>query len=191
MNMKIKRCGQQNCTKKPSFAVDGSSKAHFCSEHKEEGMVDVVYKERLHSGCSKRPSYGVDGSGKREFCHEHMKACGSLRAPPRPGWSTSTGRRAGPVAMLRMLASDLGMAVQRGVVMTSPAVPLPAKRGSTCPPLRQATRRLLQAAAGEVPIEPIRVRWASLRLRASFDRQQMGAPPSRDVVRVWSQTMLQ
>jgi len=53
--------------------VDGSNKREFCSEHKRDGMVDLIHKRCGHHGCSRQPSFGVDDSKKPEFCSEHKR----------------------------------------------------------------------------------------------------------------------
>ena len=62
------------CTKPPIYDPSGSKKREFCSEHKIDGMKDVVSKRCGHTaGCTKPPTFGVAGSKKREFCSEHKK----------------------------------------------------------------------------------------------------------------------
>ncbi|CAM9718416.1 unnamed protein product, partial [Ectocarpus sp. 12 AP-2014] len=39
-----KGCGHPGCIKRPSFGIDGSKKAEFCSQHSQQGMVNVVSK---------------------------------------------------------------------------------------------------------------------------------------------------
>lgn len=69
-----KRCGHRDCNQQPTFGKVGSKKAERCSEHAEDGMVNVVTKRCSHSGCDKRPSYGAPGaSGRLEFCVQHSK----------------------------------------------------------------------------------------------------------------------
>lgn len=36
------RCAGPDCSKQPRFALPGN-KGKFCSKHREEGMVDVLY----------------------------------------------------------------------------------------------------------------------------------------------------
>lgn len=60
------------CIKQPSFSVDGSNNSEFCSEHKEDGMVDVKNKRCCQLGCNTYPSFAVDGS-TREFCSKHKR----------------------------------------------------------------------------------------------------------------------
>eukprot|EP00903_Cladosiphon_okamuranus_P014338 g13313.t1 len=94
VNVKHKRCGHPGRNKGASFGVDGSKTAGFCSEHKneamvdvankgsktakfcakhKEGMVDVVNKRCGHPGCNKHPSSDVQGSKTADLCAEHKK----------------------------------------------------------------------------------------------------------------------
>ena len=57
MNVAIKRCGRDGCTKHSSYGKVGR-KAEFCAKHAREGMVNVVSKRCGHHGCTKQPSYG-------------------------------------------------------------------------------------------------------------------------------------
>ena len=59
-------CHHVGCTKHPQYGVAGSTERQFCSQHKMDGMVDLVNKRCAHHGCTKQPSYGVAGSKKPE-----------------------------------------------------------------------------------------------------------------------------
>ena len=48
--------------KRPSFNVPGTKTGRFCSEHKEEGMVNVRLKICEHHGCMKWPVFIFPGS---------------------------------------------------------------------------------------------------------------------------------
>ena len=65
---KSKRCLHHDCTKVPSYGVDGSKRVEFCSEHKTDGMVDLKPKRCLPHGCTQAPSFGMNGSKGVEFC---------------------------------------------------------------------------------------------------------------------------
>ena len=67
------KCRQAGCAKQPKYGVIGTKRGEFCSEHKKDGMVDVVNKRCGYPGCTKNPSYGVAGSKKGEFCSEHKR----------------------------------------------------------------------------------------------------------------------
>lgn len=73
MDIVNKRIGHTECSKQPSYGIDVSGKAEFCSGHAKDGMLDVATKRCSHIGCNKRPSIGVEGSGRTEFCSGHAK----------------------------------------------------------------------------------------------------------------------
>ncbi|CAM9293047.1 unnamed protein product [Sphacelaria rigidula] len=74
VDVKSKKCGDEGCSKRPSFGVVGSKKAEFCSKHAMAGMVDVRVGKCGYGGCSKHPSFGVVGSNMTEVCFEHVRA---------------------------------------------------------------------------------------------------------------------
>ncbi|CAM9496718.1 unnamed protein product, partial [Sphacelaria rigidula] len=57
-----KGCGNEGCSKQPSYGVAESREAEFCADHARAGMVNVVSKKCGNEGCSKTPSYGIAGS---------------------------------------------------------------------------------------------------------------------------------
>ena len=59
--------------KQPYFNVSGSNTGRFCSEHKEEGMVDVKNKTCEHLGCMKRPHFNITGLKSGRFCSKHKE----------------------------------------------------------------------------------------------------------------------
>ncbi|CAM9522436.1 unnamed protein product [Sphacelaria rigidula] len=69
-----KQCGDEGCSKKPSYGVAGSKKAEFCSQHARGGMVNVRFQTCCSEGCSKKPSYGVAGSKNARFSPQHARA---------------------------------------------------------------------------------------------------------------------
>jgi hypothetical protein len=64
-------CKEQGCVKRPSFNVKGEMRTLYCSEHKKEGMVDVLNKTCIHEGCTKNPTYNIKGEKKALYCSEH------------------------------------------------------------------------------------------------------------------------
>ena len=58
--------------KHPYFNVPGVKTGRFCSEHKEEGMVDIKNKMCEHPHCVKRPHFNVPGSKTGRFCSEEL-----------------------------------------------------------------------------------------------------------------------
>ena len=55
------------------FGHEGTKKGQFCSQHAEEGMVDVLHKRCSHDGCTKRPIFGHEGTKKAQFCSQHAE----------------------------------------------------------------------------------------------------------------------
>lgn len=53
------RCVHQGCNVRPSYGVEGTKKAEFCSQHAREDMVDVISKRCGHQRLQKKSSYGV------------------------------------------------------------------------------------------------------------------------------------
>lgn len=61
------RCAGENCSKQPRFSFPGE-KGKFCSKHREEGMVDVLYTvsdsgKNMSADCPYRGTV----RGKSEF----------------------------------------------------------------------------------------------------------------------------
>ena len=44
-------CKEEGCKKRPSFNLEGETKALYCSNHKLERMVDVKNKNCKEEGC--------------------------------------------------------------------------------------------------------------------------------------------
>ena len=59
--------------KSPVYNVPGSKTGRFCSEHKEEGMVNVKSMKCEHPGCMKEPCFNVPGSKTGILCSEHKE----------------------------------------------------------------------------------------------------------------------
>lgn len=63
MDVVAKRCGHPNCTKRPTYGVEGSKRAELCVGHAEEGMKDVANRRcGFPSWLHKQPTCGVEGS---------------------------------------------------------------------------------------------------------------------------------
>lgn len=52
---------------------DGKTKGIFCTEHKDQSMINVVDKTCLFEGCTKQPCFNYDGEQKGVFCAEHKQ----------------------------------------------------------------------------------------------------------------------
>jgi EsV-1-7 cysteine-rich motif len=66
-------CIHEGCKIRPIFNVEGETKALYCSEHKKDGMVNVISKTCIHEGCKTRPTYNNEGETKGLYCSEHKK----------------------------------------------------------------------------------------------------------------------
>ena len=64
-------CKENGCRIIPVFNVKGEAKGLYCSNHKKEGMVDVIHKTCLE--CNKLPSYNSYGESKALYCTTHKK----------------------------------------------------------------------------------------------------------------------
>ena len=64
-------CKEKDCKVRPHFNIEGE-KPLYCSEHKKDGMVNVVSKTCIHEGCKVRPTYNKEGE-KALYCSEHKK----------------------------------------------------------------------------------------------------------------------
>ncbi|CAM9296525.1 unnamed protein product, partial [Sphacelaria rigidula] len=64
-----RRCEFAGCTKWPLYAFEGE-KAKYCSQHKDEGMVDVRSRRCQEPSCTRQPSFGFEHQ-KPRFCAAH------------------------------------------------------------------------------------------------------------------------
>ena len=63
-------CLQNGCKKRGYYNFLGFD-GRYCSEHRQEGMVNVANKKCEHLGCETRPVYNSPGETKARFCSEH------------------------------------------------------------------------------------------------------------------------
>ena len=61
-------CNNPGCKTRPSYNVEGETKALYCSKHKKEGMVDVINKICCEEGCKTQPNFNVEGETKGLYC---------------------------------------------------------------------------------------------------------------------------
>ena len=66
-------CIFPDCKTRPLYNVDGQTKAVYCSEHKLNGMVDVIHKRCKHEGCKTRPNFNIIGKKQGLYCSAHKK----------------------------------------------------------------------------------------------------------------------
>lgn len=72
----MRRCLQNNCSRRGSFNVQGSTAAVYCKRHAADGMVNVRSRRCSHSSCSRRPSFNQEGS-KTDNCRKHAEDGGA------------------------------------------------------------------------------------------------------------------
>ena len=63
-------CKETNCKTRPTYNVEGQTKALYCSLHKLNGMIDVKHKTCEYPDCKTRPTYNVEGQ-KALYCSLH------------------------------------------------------------------------------------------------------------------------
>jgi hypothetical protein len=63
-------CKYPNCTKQPSFNIDGKIPL-YCKIHKAADMMDVRNTKCLFIDCNKSPSFNYPGITKRLYCGSH------------------------------------------------------------------------------------------------------------------------
>lgn len=68
-----RRCGDNNCLRRPSFGYPGDSRASWCVAHKTEGHVDVTSRRCDREGCIRIPSFRHRGEQRSRFCAAHKE----------------------------------------------------------------------------------------------------------------------
>ena len=66
-------CIHPGCKTRPNYNNEGETKALYCSEHKQDGMVNVKSKTCIHEGCKTIPNYNNEGETKALYCSEHKQ----------------------------------------------------------------------------------------------------------------------
>ena len=51
-----------NCSKHPSFGMEGTKTALYCKTHKTAESVDVKHKKCTFNGCKINAKFGVEGT---------------------------------------------------------------------------------------------------------------------------------
>lgn len=65
-------CIREGCKIKNScFNYEDEKKGLYCSEHKLDGMINVIDKTCIHPGCKTRPSCNFIGHNKKLYCGTH------------------------------------------------------------------------------------------------------------------------
>jgi hypothetical protein len=73
IDIKSKRCIEQNCMKIPNFNLRSETKALYCFEHKKENMIDIKNKRCIEPNCMKQPVYNLPTETKALYCNFHKK----------------------------------------------------------------------------------------------------------------------
>jgi hypothetical protein len=75
IDVKNKKCNYDGCCKNKFYNFQNEKSALFCSEHKENGMIDVTHKFNIcfYDGCETRPTYNYEGETKGLYCVKHKK----------------------------------------------------------------------------------------------------------------------
>ena len=66
-------CIHDGCKKQSTYNNEGETKALYCAEHKQDGMVDLKHLTCIHDGCKIRPTYNIESDTKALYCSEHKK----------------------------------------------------------------------------------------------------------------------
>ncbi len=66
-------CQAINCNLNPTFNFLGESQAKFCSNHKKEGMINVVNKSCQYPECKTIPVFNFLGELSAKFCNKHKE----------------------------------------------------------------------------------------------------------------------
>jgi hypothetical protein len=64
-------CNETSCNVRPTFNIEGSTKALYCAKHKKEGMVNVISKTCID--CNKQPAFNIERSKTALYCFKHKK----------------------------------------------------------------------------------------------------------------------
>lgn len=57
IDIKSKRCIENECTVQPTFNQPGKTKGVYCAEHKKVAMIWVKVKRCVENGCTVRPRF--------------------------------------------------------------------------------------------------------------------------------------
>jgi len=73
INVKNKRCEEENCETRPTFNYKGEKEGKYCYKHKKEGMIDVKNKKCEEEDCETLPTFNYKGEKEGKYCYEHKK----------------------------------------------------------------------------------------------------------------------
>ncbi len=66
-------CKHNGCKKQSYYNFEGLKNTLFCSEHKQEGMVDIKSKRCEYDGCKTQPTFNFEGQKMAIFCSKHKQ----------------------------------------------------------------------------------------------------------------------
>ena len=72
--IKRRLCKENNCKIRPNFNIEGETKGLYCSQHKLEGMIDVLSKKCIFQSCKRLPNFNIQGETTALYCCEHKTA---------------------------------------------------------------------------------------------------------------------
>lgn len=62
-----RKCGFEGCMRMPNFNFAGEKGGLYCSQHKQDGMIDIKHKRCMFPDCTKRPSFNYTGAAAPLF----------------------------------------------------------------------------------------------------------------------------
>lgn len=68
----MKKCRQENCEKRPSYAIKNNPPI-YCNLHKKENMIVVTTRKCLEENCEKQSSFNLPNTKGGIYCNEHKK----------------------------------------------------------------------------------------------------------------------
>ena len=72
VNIKSKKCLEENCNKQPNFNLPDKIGGLYCNEHKKENMINVTEKRQCkEENCNKRPSFNLPDKIIGIYCSKH------------------------------------------------------------------------------------------------------------------------
>ena len=73
VDVKHKRCLEENCDKRPNFNLPNEKIGIYCSVHKKIDMVDISHKKCLEENCDTQPNFNLPNENVGIYCNEHKK----------------------------------------------------------------------------------------------------------------------
>ena len=64
-------CIFEDCSKRSCYNYETEDKPLYCSEHRKNGMVNLINKKCLHPDCKVIPNYNYENETKSSYCASH------------------------------------------------------------------------------------------------------------------------